>query len=128
MNPVAPAHAEQALAQLAQAFDHWRPIRTSRASPLPQDLWEQAIALTALVPRGQVAKRLRLSGGECKKRWAAQHAPRSAQSSPAALAFVDLPAPPSWPRPIPPGEVDSNALRGHACAFTTTSQPPLGRR
>jgi hypothetical protein len=97
MNPIAPVHAEQALAQLAQAFDHWRHSRPHRAAPIPPPLWEQAIALTALVPRGQVAKRLRLSGGELKKRCAAQPAPRSAQASPAALDFVELPAIPSWP-------------------------------
>ena len=102
MNTVAPVHAEQALAQLAQEFDHWRQIRTSRATPIPPPLWEQAVALTALVPRGQVAKRLRLSGGELKKRCAAQPAPRSAPASPAALDFVELPATPSWPMPSPP--------------------------
>jgi hypothetical protein len=64
MNTVAPTHAEQALAQLAQEFDHWRQIRPSRAPPLPQPLWEQAVALTALVPRDQGTTRLRLSGGE----------------------------------------------------------------
>jgi hypothetical protein len=57
-------HAEQALAPLAQELDHWRHLRPSRAAPIPQPLWEQAMALTALVPRGQVAKRLRRSGGE----------------------------------------------------------------
>jgi hypothetical protein len=97
MNTVAPVHAEHALAQLAQAFDHWRQSRPNRAAPIPQPLWEQAIALTALLPRGQVAKRLRLSGGELKKRCAAQHAPRSALASPVALDFVELPATPSWP-------------------------------
>jgi hypothetical protein len=112
MNTVAPAYAEQALAQLAQEFDHWRHLRTSRATPIPQHLWEQAIALTALLPRGQVAKRLRLSGGEFKKRCAAQHAPRSAQASPAALDFVELPATPSWPLPIPPVEVELQRADG----------------
>jgi len=109
MNPVAPVHAEQALEQLAQAFDHWRHIRTNRAAPIPPPLWEQAIALTALVPRGQVAKRLRLSGGELKKRCAAQQVPRSA---PAALDFVELPGPPSWPLPPPPVEVELQRADG----------------
>lgn len=109
MNTVAPVHAEQALAQLAQAFDHWRHIRPNRAAPIPPALWEQAIALTARLPRGQVAKRLRLSGGELKKRCAAQHAPRSA---PAALDFVELPAPPSWPMATPPVEVELQRADG----------------
>ena len=109
MNPVAPVHAEQALAQLAQEFDHWRQIRPNRAAPIPPPLWEQAIALTALVPRGQVAKRLRLSGGELKKRCAAQHTPRSAA---AALDFVELPATPAWPLPTPPVEVELQRADG----------------
>jgi hypothetical protein len=112
MNPIAPVHAEQALAQLAQELDHWRQIRTSRAIPIPQPLWEQAVALTALVPRGQVAKRLRLSGGELKKRCAAQPTPRSAPASPAALDFVELPPPPSWPLAPPPVEVELQRADG----------------
>jgi hypothetical protein len=32
MNPVAPVHAEHALAQLAHAFDHWRHSRPNRAA------------------------------------------------------------------------------------------------
>jgi hypothetical protein len=112
MNPIAPVHAEQALAQLAQAFDHWRHSRPNRAAPIPPPLWEQAIALTTLVPRGQVAKRLRLSGGELKKRCAAQPAPRSAQASPAALDFVELPATPSWPLATPPVEVELQRADG----------------
>jgi AAA ATPase domain/Adenylate and Guanylate cyclase catalytic domain len=112
MNPVAPVQAEQALAQLAHEFDHWRQIRTNRAAPIPPPLWEQAIALTALLPRGQVAKRLRLSGGELKKRCAAPHAPRSAPASPAALDFVELPAPPAWPLSPPPVEVELQRADG----------------
>jgi hypothetical protein len=106
MNPVAPMHAEQALAQLAQELDHWRQIRPNRAAPIPPPLWERAIALTALLPRGQVAKRLRLSGGELKKRCAAQHAPCSAPTSPAALDFVELPATPAWPPVAPAMEIE----------------------
>jgi hypothetical protein len=112
MNPVAPVDAEQALVQLAQAFAHWRHIRPNRAAPIPPPLWEQAIALTARLPRGQVAKRLRLSGGELKKRCAAQHAPRSAPTAPAARDFVELPAPPSWPMTTPPVEVELQRADG----------------
>jgi hypothetical protein len=109
MNTLTNSHAEHELTQLATRFEHWRQHRTSLADPIPQPLWEQAVALTALMPRAQVAKRLRLSGGELKKRCAAQHAPRSA---PAALDFVALPATPAWPLPPPPVEVELQRADG----------------
>jgi hypothetical protein len=99
MHTVIPAHAEHALAQVAQAFDHWRQHRTSRAAPIPQPLWEHAVALTALLPRSQVAKRLGLSGGELKKHCMAQPGPRAAAAPAGAVDFVELPAPPSWSPP-----------------------------
>lgn len=99
MNTTIPAHTEHALAQLAQAFDHWRQHRPSRATPIPQPLWEQAVALTALVPRSQVAKRLGLSGGELKKHCATQPGPQAAGAPGGAIDFVALPAPPSWSPP-----------------------------
>jgi hypothetical protein len=94
-----PAHAEQALTQLAQAFDHWRQHRLSRAPPIPQSLWQQAVSLTALVPRSQVAKRFGLSGGELKKRCAAQQGSPAPDTPAVAVDFVALSAPPSWPTP-----------------------------
>jgi hypothetical protein len=112
MNTVIPAHTEHALAQLAQAFDHWRQHRPSRAAPLPQPLWEQAVALTALIPRSQVAKRLRLSGGELKKRCAAPPAPPTADAPPRAVDFVEFPAPLSWPRPTPRATVELQRADG----------------
>jgi hypothetical protein len=99
MNTVIPAHAEHALAQVVPAFDHWRQHRTSRAAPIPQPLWEQAVALTALVPRGQVAKRLGRSGGELKKHCLTPPGPRAAATPAGAVDFVELSAPPSWSPP-----------------------------
>jgi hypothetical protein len=101
MKTMIPVHAEHQLAQVANRFDHWRQTRTTPAEPIPHDLWEQAIALTALVPITRVARRLHVSGGELKKRCAAQvhHAAPSTPAPSAALGFVEVPAPPTWPLP-----------------------------
>jgi hypothetical protein len=112
MKTAIPAHAEHALAQLAQEFDHWRQHRPSRAAPIPQPLWEQAVALTALLPRSQVAKRLRLSGRELKKHCAAQPAPPTAATPPLAVDFVAFPAPLSWPPPTPRATVELHRADG----------------
>ena len=57
-----PLHAEHELANLAQRFAHWRAHRISPAEPIPEPLWDQAVALTAVLPRSRVAKRLRRWG------------------------------------------------------------------
>jgi hypothetical protein len=71
MKTIPPAHAQQQLTHVADRFDEWRQTRTTRAEPIPQHLWEQAIALTTMFPITRVATRLRVSGGELKKRCAA---------------------------------------------------------
>ena len=96
MKTISPAHAEQQLTHVANRFDEWRQTRTTRTEPIPQYLWEQAIALTATVPLTRVATRIRVSGGELKKRCAAHHAVRSAPAS-TALGFVEVTATPVRP-------------------------------
>ena len=85
--------AEHQLTAVADRFDAWRQTRTTRAAPIPQHLWEQAMALTALFPLTRVARRLHVSGGELKKRCAAHHAAQSAPAS-TALDFVQVTATP----------------------------------
>lgn len=97
MKTILPAHAEHHLTQVADRFDHWRQTRTTPAEPIPHDLWEQAIALTAMFPITRVARRLRVSGGELKKRCAAHYAAPSTPAATAALSFVEVPAAPVWP-------------------------------
>jgi hypothetical protein len=120
-----PAHTEQQLPHVADRFDAWRQTRTTRAAPIPQHLWEQAIACTALCPMTHVARRLRVSGGEVKKRCAAHHAARSTPASP-ALSFVEVTAPSVWPSPTTGTEIelhraDGTRLRMHS----HDPQPPL---
>ena len=59
--------AEPALAELADQFAQWRQTRQAH-EPIPPRLWSQAVTLTALLPYSQVAKRLRLSPTDLKKR------------------------------------------------------------
>src|SRR5215467_4277275 len=117
MKTMTPAHAELQLTAVADRFDAWRQTRTTRVEPIPQDLWEQAIALTATVPITRVATRLRVSGGELKKRCAAHHAIRSAPAS-TTLGFVEVTATPVRPTPTAGTEIelqrpDGTRLRIH---------------
>lgn len=45
--------AEQRLAELASAFAHWRRTRPHIREPIPQHLWDQAIALSEQLPEIQ---------------------------------------------------------------------------
>lgn len=125
MKTIPPAHAEHQLTHVADRFDEWRQTRTTRTEPIPQYLWEQAIALTAIFPMTRVATRLRVSGGELKRRCAASHAARSAPAS-TTLGFVEVTATPVWSRPAEGTEIelhraDGTRLRIHSHA----PQPPL---
>ena len=60
MHKMTSAQAEQRLADLAEQFAQWRQQRTYRFAPFPCPLWEQAIALTAVLPLAAVAKGLQL--------------------------------------------------------------------
>jgi hypothetical protein len=66
MQIVTHPHAEQELTQLAARFNHWRQHRTTPAEPIPQALWDHAVALTAVLPRSRVARQLPLSGQALK--------------------------------------------------------------
>lgn len=81
-------HAEAALAALAEQFAHWRRSRATAQERIPHALWEQAVELTGVLPRCQVAKRLRLSPTDLRKRCLALSA-RGATAV-AAPAFVEV--------------------------------------
>ena len=125
MKTMTPAQAEPQLTHVADRFDEWRKTRTTRAEPIPPHLWEQAIALTALFPLTRVARRLRVSGGELKKRCAAHHAARSAPVS-TALDFVEVMAPPVWPHPATGIEIELHRADGTRLRIRSHEpQPPL---
>ena len=113
--------AEHELAQLAQRFDHWRAHRTTRAERIPPALWEQAVALTAVLSISRVAKCLRVSWRDLHKHCAPHPAAPAAESSPALLGFVEVPTAPAWSLPPTDTEVelhrsDGTRLRIHSHA------------
>jgi hypothetical protein len=121
MKTMISAHAEHHLTQVADRFDHWRQTRTTPAEPIPHDLWEQAIALTAMFPITRVARRLRVSGGELKKRCAAHHASPSTPAAPAALSFVEVPATPVYP---PTSHIEIELYRPDGARLQMRSHEP----
>jgi hypothetical protein len=100
MKTIPPAHAQQQLTYVADRFDEWRQTRTTRAEPIPQHLWEQAIALT---------------------HHAAQPAPAST-----ALRFVEVMATPVPPTPPVGTEIELHRPDGTRLRiYTNEPQPPL---
>ena len=126
MKTMTPAQAEHQLTHVADQFDHWRQTRTTRGESIPHDLWEQAVALTALCPMTRVARRLRVSGGELKKHCAAHHAAQSTPASTTAVRFVEVTASPTWPRPTVVTEIELSRADGTRLRIHSHEpQPPL---
>jgi len=97
MSLMSQSPAEAQLAELIEHFDHWRKSRTTRAEPIPDSLWEQAVSLTRVLPLARVAKRLRVKRQELKKRCGPR---RQADLTPlAALSvpdFIAVKSEPAW--------------------------------
>jgi hypothetical protein len=91
------SQAEQALAELAERFTHWRQSRASLHERIPAPLWDQAVALSQVLPNGQVAKALRLSATDLKNRRLAQQASVPPQAPESDPQFIDVtPATAGW--------------------------------
>jgi hypothetical protein len=89
MMPItASLHTDHQLDQLAGQFEHWRQTRTHPGECIPEPLWQQAVALTTLLPYTRVAKHLRLAPSDLKKRKAAQA--DSSAAGPALAGFVEV--------------------------------------
>ena len=99
------AHAEHELTQLAARFQDWRHRRTTPSDPIPQLLWEQAVALTTVLSVSRVAQSIGVSWGTLKKRYTAQASPSAAAPS-TTLGFVEVATPAPWPAPTPGTEIE----------------------
>ena len=92
-----PLHADHQLDQLAGQFAHWRQTRPHPRARIPQEFWDQAVALTLALPPSRVAKHLRLCVADLKKQ-IADHHPSTATATSMTVDFVEVPLAPSWPR------------------------------
>src|SRR5262245_20144764 len=92
------ASADHDLRALAARFAHWRRTRAVPHERIPAALWEQAAALSTVLPPSRVAQTLRLSRGALKAHRTAPGLSRAwPQTPPAAQGFVEVTAPPPWP-------------------------------
>ena len=113
-----PLHAEHELDRLAGQFEHWRQTRSHPRARIPQELWEQAVALTTAVAPSRVATHLRLGPNDLKKQIAARQPP-PVEAPGESLGFVEVMPVPSWPTATAGTEIerqrtDGTRLRLHA--------------
>ena len=87
------SQADQALAELAERFSHWRRNRANAHERIPAPLWDQAVALSQVLSNGEVAKALGLSATDLRKRRLAQqtHVP-PLQAPDAEAQFIEVTA------------------------------------
>ena len=93
--------AEAALADLAEQFERWRQSRATGQERIPPPLWEQAVALAAVLPCAQVARRLRLRSTDLRKRGLAGPAAVATEVAGPIPDFVEVTAP--WLGSAAPG-------------------------
>jgi hypothetical protein len=120
-----PLHAEHQLDQLAGQFAHWRQTRTYPQSPIPSELWAQAVALTTVVPPSRVAKQLRLRLADLKKQIAIRHATPMVMPS-TSLSFAEVPLPPTQPpQPSVATRIELQRADGTRLCLPLPLSPPL---
>ena len=71
MQQLSSAQAEEALTHLTHHFAQWRQSRRTPRGRIPQELWAQAVTLTATLSVTRVAHQLGLTPHALKKRRAA---------------------------------------------------------
>jgi hypothetical protein len=82
--------AEVALTELAERFEHWRRTRSKGHARIPEDLWDQAVALSTVLSNGRVAKCLRLSPTDLRKQRVARQTSAANASAETPPTFVDI--------------------------------------
>ena len=82
--------AEPALADLAEQFEQWRRTRATAQERIPPALWDRAVVLMTMLPRSQVAKRLRLSPTDLKKQCLARQGSLVAEAASPHPGFIEV--------------------------------------
>lgn len=85
--------AEPALADLAEQFDQWRRSRATAQERIPQPLWDQAVVLTTVLARSQVAKRLHLSPTDLKRQCLARQGSLGVEVTSPGPGFIEMTPP-----------------------------------
>ena len=98
MTTESPLQVETALAELAEQFEDWRRSRTTGQERIPPSLWDQAVALSTVLPCSRVARRLRVRSTDLRKRALVKPAPGTPEGTGPTPAFVEVPVP--WPGPV----------------------------
>ena len=120
-----PLHADHQLDQLAGQFEIWRQMRPHPRARIPQELWDQAVALTSALSPSRVAKHLRLGVTDLKKHIATHHE-LTAVVSPPPLGFVEVPPAASWLQAAPATQIELHRADGaRLCIRYPQSTPPL---
>jgi hypothetical protein len=112
MQPLSPAQAEEALTHLTHHFAQWRQSRRTPRGRIPQELWAQAVALTATLSVTRVAHQLGLTPHALKKRRVALNGTAVPLPSAQVSHFVEVAA--SWRTPTTEVEIqrsDGTRLR-----------------
>ena len=121
------SHAEEALTELAERFEHWRQSRTHGRERIPEDLWDQAVALSTVLSNVRVAKRLRLSPTDLRKQRVARQSPSAIAGAETPPAFVDITPLMPWPTTAPT-EIEVEFARpdgARRCIRSRASATPL---
>jgi len=125
MTITTPLQADHQLDQLAGQFAHWRQTRTHPYERIPQELWEQAVAVAAALPPSRVAKQLRLRVADLKKQIAIHQAGPVAVA-PRPLGFVEVPPAPPWSQTLPTSQIELHRADGtRLCIHCPAATLPL---
>jgi hypothetical protein len=119
-----PLHAEHQLDQLAAQFEHWRQTQRHPGERFPQALWDQAVAVAALLPPSRVAKQLRLRLTDLKKQMATPHAAPPAVP-PMPLGFVEVPSAPAGPQSTATTQLELSRADGTRLCLQAPMSPLL---
>ncbi len=112
MQLLSSAQAEEALTRLTHHFAQWRQSRRTPRGRIPQELWAQAVALTATLPVTRVAHHLGLTPQALKKRREALNSLAPPRLPPQVPHFVEVAA--AWRMPATEVEIqrpDGTRLR-----------------